>query len=112
MSRFEVIESKVWKRDDGATASIYGAVPWTSSREESRWKMIPRGYTVRDNESGTVGIGRQPWATKGEAQAWIDKEEARLAEARSARERYKKTPAQLQREIDETLAKKSARKRR
>jgi hypothetical protein len=83
MARYEVIESKVWKRDDGATASIYGAVPWTASSEEKRWKMVTRGYTVRDNVSGTVGVGRQPWKTREEAQAWIDKQEARLAEARS-----------------------------
>jgi len=80
MARYEVIESKTWKRDDGATASIYGAVPWTSSSEEKRWKIVPRGYTVRDNVSGTVGIGKQPWATRAEAQAWVDAQTAREAE--------------------------------
>jgi hypothetical protein len=89
MSRFDVIESKHWVRDDGRTASIYGAVPWTS---------------------------------RGEAQAWIDKETARLEEARrllkgasyptkaptkrgKRSHATKKSPAQLQREIDEVLAK-------
>lgn len=80
MARYEVIESKSWKRDDGATASIYGAVPWTSSSEEKRWKIVPRGFTVRDNVSGTVGIGKQPWATRAEAQAWVDAQTAREAE--------------------------------
>jgi hypothetical protein len=77
MKRYEVIESKMWKRDDGASASIYGAVPWTSAAEEKRWKIVTRGYTVRDNVSGTVGIGRQPWKTREEAQAWVDKGNAR-----------------------------------
>ena len=114
MARFEVIESKRWKRDDGATASIYGAVPWVSSSEEKRWRIVPVGYTVRDNASGTVGIGRVPWATRAEAQAWVDEETARLEEARQAHEaRYpKKTPAQLQSEIDEALARKPKRKSR
>lgn len=111
MTRYEVIESKAWKRDDGATASIYGAVPWVTPSEEKRWKLVTRGYTVRDSERGTVGIGRQPWATRAEAQAWIDKETARLAELEVSRqERIKKTPAQLQREIDEALAQKPKRK--
>jgi len=109
--RYDVIESKVWKRDDGATASPYGASPWTTASEEKRWKLITRGYTVRDNERGTIGIGRVPWATRAEAQAWADKETARLAELAAARERTKKTPGQLQREIDEALGKKSKRRR-
>lgn len=85
MARYEVIESKAWKRDDGKTASIYGAVPWVTPSEEKRWKMITRGYTVRNNVSGTVGIGRQPWSTRGEAQAWVDKENVRLAELDASR---------------------------
>lgn len=108
MVRFEVIESKSWRRDDGRTASIYGAVPWVTPSEEKRWKMVTRGYTARDNERGTVGIGRQPWATRAEAQAWVEKETSRLEEARRLREASfpKKSPAQLQREIDEALGKK------
>jgi hypothetical protein len=113
MTRYEVIESKAWKHDDGRTASLYGAVPWTSSSEEKRWKIVPRGYTVRDNVQGTVGIGRQPWQTRAEAQAWVDKENARLDELAAARGRStktsvrhakKKSPAQLDREIAEALA--------
>jgi hypothetical protein len=111
MARYDVIESKVWKRDDGRTASIYGAVPWTSSNEEKRWKIATRGYTVRDNVSGTVGVGRQPWQTRDEAQAWADKEHKRLADlarGRSSqsgrRHATKKSPAQLDREIAAALS--------
>jgi hypothetical protein len=82
MQRFDVIESKVWQRDDGATASIYGSLRWVSESEKPRWTMVTRGYTVRDNERGTVGIGRQPWKTREEAQAWVEKETARLEEVR------------------------------
>lgn len=103
MARYEVIESKAWKSDDGRTASIYGAVPWTSPSEEKRWKMVTRGYTVRDNVSGTVGIGRQPWQTRSEAQVWADKENRRLDELAATRE-AKKSPERLQREIDESIA--------
>jgi hypothetical protein len=103
MARYDVIESKVWKRDDGATASPYGASPWTSAGEEKRWKLVPRGYTVRDNVLGTVGIGRVPWATRAEAQAWVDKEEIRREQSRAWAAKPK-TPAQLQQEIDDALA--------
>lgn len=90
MARFDVIESLVWKRDDGRSASPYGAVPWTSPAEEKRWQLVKRGYTVRNNERGTIGIGRQPWATRAEAQEWVDKEEARLAEIAAYHERMRK----------------------
>ena len=90
MTRYEVIESKAWKRDDGRTASIYGALPWVTPSEEKRWKKVTRGYTVRDNVQGTVGIGKQPWPTRAEAQAWADKENKRLAELAASRGRSTK----------------------
>ena len=105
MPRYEVIESRVWKRDDGATASPYGASPWETEREKSRWKLVTRGYTVRDNVSGTVGIGRVPWQTREEAQSWANKENERLGELAAAHERARKTATQLQHEIDENLTK-------
>lgn len=100
MPRYEVIESKSWRRDDGRTASIYGAVPWTSAAEESRWKIVTRGYTVRDAVNGTVGIGRVPWATRAEADAWADEHNAAYDKRhREAAER--RTAAQLDAEINE-----------
>ena len=81
--RYTVTESKVWVRDDGRTASPYGAVPWVTAGEKDRWKLVKRGYTVQDNVRGTIGIGRVPWSTRAEAQAWADKENARLAEIRA-----------------------------
>lgn len=82
--RYTVIEYKVWKRDDGATASPYGACPWTSDAEEKRWTLVTRGWTVRDNVRGTVGICKPPWKTKEEAEAWVVETERKEAERRAA----------------------------
>lgn len=77
--RYEVVESKQWvNKTTGQTASVFGAVPWTRPSEKSHWSMESVGWTVRDNRNGTVGIGRQPWKSKAQAQAWVDKENARL----------------------------------
>jgi hypothetical protein len=107
MARYEVIESKTWKSDDGRTASIYGAVPWTSSSEEKRWKIVTRGYTMRDNVNGTIGSGRQPWKTRAEAQEWVDKANKRVDELAASHGRpahaKKKSSAQLDREIVDAL---------
>ena len=69
---YEVIESKAWKHKDGNTASIYGAVPYLSDAEKQNWKIETLGFTVRNNKTNSVGIGRKPWATKAEAEAWIN----------------------------------------
>ena len=68
---FEVIESKKWVCDDGRTASIYGACPWTSESERSQWRIQVCGYTVRHLKTGTVGIGRKPWPTRQAAEDWL-----------------------------------------
>ena len=68
---YEVIESKAWKHKDGRTASLYGAVPFLSRADMLDWKIETLGFTVRNNKTNTVGIGRTPWATKAEAEAWI-----------------------------------------
>jgi hypothetical protein len=79
---FEVIESEVWRSNTGRTASIYGALPWISEaqRISEGWEMVTTGYTVRDTVANTVGIGREPWKTRAEAQAWVD---ARAEERRA-----------------------------
>lgn len=71
MTRYDVIPSRRWQRDDGRTASVYGSVPWVSDSERDRWSMVNVGWTVRDNQRGTIGVGRAPWATREEAEAWI-----------------------------------------
>lgn len=82
-ARYTVIESKRRRGPGGRTASPYGAAPWTSEREKSQWHLETVGWTVRDEERGTVGIGRQPWETKREAEEWVEQQEARRAGNRS-----------------------------
>lgn len=67
--QYEVIEAKLWRRDDGASASIYGAVPWVHEGERARWKIETVGYTVRNPLTGEVGVGRPACTTREEAQA-------------------------------------------
>lgn len=65
MEKYEVIVSKSWKNHKtGATASIYGACPWTNAADEPNWSVVTCGWTLRNNRNETVGIGRLPFATK------------------------------------------------
>jgi hypothetical protein len=68
MNIYEVTPSRLWRRDDGRTASPYGACPWASKAEAARWKIEQAGWTVRDNQTGTIGLGRVPFKTESEAQ--------------------------------------------
>lgn len=68
--RYEVIPAKVWKRDDGKSASVYGSVPWRDGIEAKRWATVEVGWTVRNPHNGEVGACRPPWKTKEEAEAW------------------------------------------
>jgi hypothetical protein len=81
----EVIESKHWKhKDTGATASLYGAVPWSGSPGDKKedWKLESVGWTIQW-EDGTIGIGRQPFKTKEEAEDFLEKHEQRGKKASS-----------------------------
>ena len=69
--KFEIIESKRWKHSTGMTASIYGAVPWTSEADRHNWSIEIVGYTLRNIKSGTVGIGRRPFKTHAEALEFV-----------------------------------------
>ena len=69
MNAYEVTRSTIWLRDDGATASPYGAVPWLTPSEAARWVMKADGWTVRNPRTGQVGIGQPPCATEAEAVA-------------------------------------------
>lgn len=73
MPRYEVIPARLWRnRVTGATASVYGALPWTSEADKSNWEMASVGWTIRDNRDNTVGLGHKPWGTATAAQAFID----------------------------------------
>lgn len=66
--KYEIIESKKWVNTiTGATASIYGSVPYISDNEKPNWEIITVGYTIRNNDTGAVGLGRLPFKTMYEA---------------------------------------------
>jgi hypothetical protein len=69
MSR--VIEAFVWKHESGLTASTRGACPWHGEADKPNWKMVNVGWTLL-HEDGTTGIGKPPFKTAEEAQAWAD----------------------------------------
>lgn len=70
---YTVRDSKVWQhRATKRRVSIYGACPWTDSSDKANWQMMPIGWTVYNESTGQVGIGRSPCATKNEAQALAD----------------------------------------
>lgn len=67
MKIIAVIESKRWENiKTGQTASIYGAVPYTSELDKDNWKIEISGYTWK-LDNGTIGLGRTPVKTKEEA---------------------------------------------
>ncbi len=73
--RYEVIPSRRYRNlKNDRKASIYGACPWTGARDDTKadWVLETVGWTVRDNNTNTVGFGRVPWATQEEAQAFAD----------------------------------------
>lgn len=77
---YDVVESRSWKNTKtGATASLYGACPWVRDAEKSDWTLVVNGWTVRNQKSGTVGIGRMPWKEKSQALAWLARQAARFA---------------------------------
>ena len=65
-----IIERRFWKRDDNRTVSIYGAAPWTSETEKSRWEIITEGFTVQWKD-GTVGGYKCAWKTREEAETFL-----------------------------------------
>jgi len=66
--KYEIIESKKWVNTvTGETASIYGSMPYTNDTEKANWSIEVVGYTIRNNDTGTVGLGRKPFKTMYEA---------------------------------------------
>jgi hypothetical protein len=65
-----VIENRFYRHTTGRTASIYGSLPWRNEAEKAGWTLVSEGYTI-EHPDGTVGLGRKPFATKEEAQAWV-----------------------------------------
>jgi len=72
MIRYEVVESQMWVGPNNSTASIYGAVPYMNEAEKALWSIKTVGWTIRDNKTNTIGIGRKPWKTKQEVEDYIN----------------------------------------
>lgn len=72
--QYEIIESRRWRASDGRSASIYGANPFRTDAERERdgWRVEVSGWTVRNPHTGEIGIGRKPWETRAEAQAFVE----------------------------------------
>lgn len=72
-----VVESRMWvNQRTGATASLFGAVPWMSESERADWTVVTRGWTW-ELANGTVGLGRVPAKTKAEAEEVMRRVNAR-----------------------------------
>lgn len=82
MPRYTVIPYRVWLRNDGRRASIYGSLPWASDADKANWSLATEGYTVRDNKRNTTGLGKPPYATQAEAEAAARALNKALAEGR------------------------------
>ena len=65
---------RIWKNIDGRTASIFGAAPYTGNNEDGAWAIVEAGFTIFNSRSGTCGIGRKPFESKAEGQAWLDEQ--------------------------------------
>lgn len=80
MKILRVIESLGWINIvTGHTASVYGAVPYTTQADKPNWKIERLGYTW-ELDNGTIGLGRMPMATLKEAQDFMDKYNAKQEE--------------------------------
>jgi hypothetical protein len=69
MKRYEIIEAKRWVHTDGRTASIYGSCPYVSDSDKANWSIQTVGWTIRDNKTNTVGLGRKPFDSIYDASA-------------------------------------------
>lgn len=67
MQRYQVIEYKRWEHISGRTASIF-SLPYVSESDAKDWRIVSKGFTIRDNHTNTQGLGRQPFKTYQEAQ--------------------------------------------
>lgn len=71
MKRYAVIPHRIWRRDDGVTASIYGPLPWTSTDESARWHVESGGWTVFDKETNAIGCEGAPFRNYEDAELYL-----------------------------------------
>jgi hypothetical protein len=71
------IPHRVWfNASANRTASIFGSCPWFDGSGEENWEKIEKGYTLHvEHKDGSVtyGLGRKPFETLAEADAFAAK---------------------------------------
>lgn len=56
MPRYTIVPHRVWRNlKNGSTASVYGAIPYTSAADAINWCVVENGYTIHDTLKGTYG---------------------------------------------------------
>lgn len=78
MPTYQVVPYRVWQHPDGRRASIHGSYPGEG------WSIVRAGWTVENTRTGCTGIGRKPWETEVEANAWAMAENMRLEAIRQS----------------------------
>lgn len=107
MRILEVIPARHWVNvRNGRTASIYGAVPYTSNADKADWEVRESGWTWQ-NDNGTIGLGRVPAKTREEALEVMAKHNARIDENR----KYWDKPAKSFEELHAASQKRSGKGR-
>lgn len=72
--RYEVVVSRRWLNSiTGRTASIYGSCPYYNSKDKKNWSIVEVGFSIRDNKTNTIGLGKIPFPTRELAEAQVQK---------------------------------------
>jgi hypothetical protein len=75
--RYEVVPKKLWvNKASGKTASVHGAVPYTSKEDEKNWELQDYGFTIHDKKDNTYGLASMP---KGKVSFNVARECAKVA---------------------------------
>jgi hypothetical protein len=63
----------------------YGGPPGIRGSKPEDWEVVPAGFTVKNRSTGTTGIGREPWKTRGEAEQWLKQGDSASAKSQDAK---------------------------
>jgi hypothetical protein len=68
-TRYEVTESRrLRNKVSGEVFGLFTALPYGAVAD---WEAVTVGWTVLDTHTGTVGVGRAPFASRAEAAALV-----------------------------------------
>jgi len=80
------VPHRFWIHTSGRKASVYGSAPYLTESDKADWQIVESGWTWRDDQRGTIGLGRASVATLQEAQAIADRANALLYPRHIAKE--------------------------